>query len=101
MIDQADPLTKFLAVLEVGTRTRPGPDGMLSPEAKLAMHLIAGLDPAEGGFSLDETNYLDDEVEESVCEERISSEPPGPGWLYCGNFRWIRLQNTGLVENEH
>ncbi len=89
-------LDRFMAILEIGSRTPPGPDGKLTPEAMKAINLIAGFEQPEGQFSLED-------ADESVCsdsclEECFSSEVPGPGWIYVGFGKWVRVSELGLGE---
>lgn len=79
-----DPTVQFLALLELIEDAQPGPDGMLPPEVQQAIKLLV---PDQGGaqFSLE-----DDGAAAPSCDECYGSEPPGPGWMYAGECRWVR-----------
>lgn len=86
-----DHETKFVAMMEIATRTEPTPEGMLNPDAVNALNLLAGLPEAQ--MSLENqtaTLQFDPECDEPSCEECFGSEPPGPGWMYAGEGKWVR-----------
>ncbi len=84
---EIDPETRLLAILHLATEAEPGSDGMLPPEVQQAIKTLGApqgsLPPVQGKFSMEE--------EELPCyEECYGTEPPGVGWVYCGDMLWKR-----------
>ncbi len=86
MNEQSDPETTFLAILHLATESEPGPDGMLPEDVQEAIRSLSGQGEVQGQFSLEDE-------ESAACltyEECYGSEPPGRGWVYCGEMMWKR-----------
>lgn len=46
----------------------------------------------------DKLSRINLSLEGQSVEEFFGTEPPGPGWEYCGNMRWVRTANLQREE---